>query len=471
MDAELVCRVTGGELYRVNGGYGERVEDVTTDSRIQLNGGMFAAIAGEVFDGHNYIADVIAKGERLILCERVPELPESLPGADLVVVPDTVEALGKLAAHYIYESRIRTVAVTGSVGKTTTKEFIASVLSQKYCTHKTAGNKNNEIGLPLTALAIAPDMEYAVFECGMSGLGEIEYLSNIVRPDVAVITNIGSSHLEKLGSRENIAKAKLEIVSGMSKNGLLIINGDEKLLTDSEVVASYPRVVTAALYNRRADYRAVNIRTVGDGTLFDLIYKGRVATNVELPLIGTHNVYDALYAFAVGIESGMTEDTIRLGLSRYRGVAMRQRVYDVGNFTVIEDCYNASPESMRAAIDVLVTMAKNKGARPMALLGDMKELGSGTHLLHEQIGAYAAKAGVKQLYTYGQLAEGIAKSAILNGIRAENVYVNLDCTAPAVTGDMILSSVGNGDILLVKASRSVAAEAVIEYVKNKIEKS
>ena len=154
MDAEMVCRVTGGELHRINGGYGGRVENVTTDSRVELESGMFVAISGEKFDGHNYIADVIGRGERLILCEKVPELPSELPGADLVVVDDTVTALGKLAKHYIYESSVRTVAVTGSVGKTTTKELIASVLSQKYCTHKTEGNKNNEIGLPLTAFSI-----------------------------------------------------------------------------------------------------------------------------------------------------------------------------------------------------------------------------------------------------------------------------------------------------------------------------
>ncbi len=467
MDAKMISRVTAGKLVTVNGGYGGRIEYVTTDSRVPLESGMFVAISGERFDGHSYIADAIGKGERIILCERVPELSDELPGCDLVVVENTVLALGKLASHYIYESRVRTVAVTGSVGKTTTKELIYSVLSRKYCAHKTEGNKNNEIGLPLTAFALAPDTEYGIFECGMCGLGEIEYLSDIVRPDIAVITNIGSSHLEKLGTRENIARAKLEIVHGMDKSGVLIINGDEPLLTESAAVASRERVITAALHNRNADYRALNIRSVEDKTLFDLIYKGKVAANVEIPLLGTHNVYDALYAFAVGIEAGMTEEAIRIGLSMYRGVAMRQRVYGVRDFTVIEDCYNASPESMRAGIDVLVTMAKAKGKRPVALLGDMKELGDGTHLMHEQVGTYAAEAGIRQLYTYGPLAEGIARAAIIAGIRAENVYVNADSNDPGKTGEMILSSIGKDDILLVKASRSIAAERVIEYMQNK----
>lgn len=468
LDAESVCKITDGKLTKVNGGYGERIQYITTDSRAELTSGMFVAVKGENFDGNSFIESAVRSGKRLVLCERVDEYPADMPGADLVVVPDSVIALGKLAKHYIYESGVKTVAVTGSVGKTTTKEFIYAVLSQKYRTQRNAGNKNNEIGLPETALRIEPDTEYAIFECGMSGLGEIEYLSKIVRPDIGVITNIGSSHLEKLGTRENIAKAKLELTLGMSTDALLIINADEPLLTEAEAVKNHGRVVTASLRNRNADYRALNLRTTKSGTVFDLIYKNRVAANVEIPVFGAHNVYDALYAFAVGIEAGMTEADIRLGLMAYKGADMRQKIYDIGGLTVIEDCYNASPESMRASIDVLVSLAKSRGGRATALLGDMKELGDYTVFMHQQIGVYAAKAGVKVLYTYGKLAENIAESAVTNGVRAQNVYVNLDSDAPNVTGDMILSAAKRGDILLVKASRAVAAEKVIEYLKKKL---
>ncbi len=468
LDAASLCKITGGKHIKINGGYGERIQYVTTDSRVVLESGMFVAINGENFDGNLYIEDAVRKGKRLVLCERVGTYPADMPGADLVLVPNTVEALGKLGKHYVYESRVRTVAVTGSVGKTTTKEFIHAVLSQKYRAQKTDGNKNNAIGLPETALVIAPDTEYAVFECGMSERGEIEHLSKIVCPDIGVITNIGSSHLENLGTRENIAKAKLELLAGMSEDAPLIINADEPLLTESEEVKGHGRVITAALRNRTADYRAVNLRTSPSGMMFDLIYDNRVAANIEIPVFGAHNVYDALFAFAVGIESGMTEADIRLGLMSYKGAAMRQSIYCLGSLTVIEDCYNASPESMRASIDVLASMAKTKGTRATALLGDMKELGEHSAFMHQQIGAYAAKAGVTVLYTYGQLAENIAEAAITNGIRAENVYVNLDSTAPAVTGDMILSSMKEGDVLLVKASRSVAAEKVIEYLRKKL---
>lgn len=474
VNAEYVADVTGGVVCPVRGGYGGGVDTLSTDSRALAEGSLFVAIAGENFDGHNYISAAVSAGARIILAERVPE-GDIDAGVDVVIVKNTVDALGAFGGAFIRESGAHTVAVTGSVGKTTTKEFISACLSAKYRVHKTEGNKNNEIGLPLTALRIPDGTEYAVFECGMSGLGEIEHLSNIVKPEVAVITNIGTSHMESLGSRENIARAKLEIVAGMD-DGVLVINADEPLLygvkdkltaEDENGTRKVGRVVTAALRNRAADYRAVNLRRIGSGTVFDLIYNGRVATNIEIPVIGVHNVYDALYAFAVGIICGMSEAEIRGGLRAFRGAPLRQKIYEHRGITIIEDCYNASPESMRAGIDVLVSLAKERGGRPAALLGDMRELGEYSRHLHDQLGVYAARAGVKVLFTYGTLAESIAASAVANGIRAENVYVNLDCTDPAKTGDMIIDALVPGDVLLVKASRAVAAEAVLEYIKKK----
>ncbi len=467
--AEYVASVTKGAVKPISGGYGGEAATFSTDSRHIDWQCMFAAITGEKFDGHDFIGAAISIGARIIIAERIPDGMGKFDfGVDIVLVDNTVRALGRLASAFIKESGAHTVAVTGSVGKTTTKEFIAACLSAKYRVHKTDGNKNNDIGLPLTALGMEAGTEYAVFECGMSAFGEIEYLSGIVEPELAVITNIGSSHIEKLGSRENIARAKLEIVSGMKPGGTLLINADEPLLYG--VKDSFPgiRVKTAALHNRFADYRAVNIRRVGTGTVFDLIYEGKVSTNIEIPTLGVHNVYDALYAFAVGILSGLTEAEIRSGLKEFKNASMRQRIYDLGGITVIEDCYNASPESMRAGIDVLVSLARDKGGRPAALLGDMRELGEYSRLMHDQLGVHAARAGVKVLFTYGQLAESIAVAAIGNGIRAENVYVNLDCTDPATTGEMVLGALVPGDVLLVKASRAVAAEAVLDYIKAKI---
>ena len=468
LTAELTAQITNGTVHILNGGWGGAVTSLFTDSRAVTGDSMFVCISGENFDGHNYAASAVTSGARIILAERVPD-GEISTGVDVVIVDDTIKALGRLAGYYIKESGAETIAVTGSVGKTTTKEFIASCFAVKHRVHKTEGNKNNEIGLPLTALSMEADTEYAVFECGMSGMHEIEYLSRIVKPDVAVITNIGTAHIEKLGSRENIAKAKLEIVSGMDPvTGVLIINADEPLLYEVKDSLPVGKVITAAQHNREADFRAVNLRRTGNGMVFDLIYMGKVATNIEIPTIGVHNVYDALYAFAAGIVCGLSEAEIRAGLKSFRGVAMRQKIYELAGFTVIEDCYNASPESMRASIDVLMSVAKEKGGRAAALLGDMRELGEYSRLLHEQLGVYAARAGLQLLFTYGAIAENIATAAISNGVRAENVYVNVDCGNPAPTGDMVLGALEAGDVLLVKASRAVAAEAVLEYIKQKV---
>ncbi len=469
LGAEEIARAACGAAAAVNGGWGGECAYLSTDSRAIVDGCIFAAIAGENFDGCDYAAAAAEAGARIIIAER---MPDGLDGkaVDVVIVKNTVRALGDLARYAISRSGMKTVAVTGSVGKTTTKEFVASCFSVKHKTHKTDGNKNNEIGLPLTALSAQADDEYGVFECGMSGRGQIEYLSGIVNPDAAIITNIGTAHIEALGSRENIARAKLEIVSGMKPDGVLVINGDEPLLYGARDTLGV-KVVTAAMHNRDADFRAVNLRRTASGTVFDLIYMGKVETNLEIPTLGAHTVYDALFAIAVSVVCGLSMAEIRVGLRSYRGVSMRQRIYGLGGITVIEDCYNASPESMRASIDVLVSVAKEKGGRAAALLGDMRELGEHSRLLHEQIGVYAARAGVTVLFTYGQIAENIATAAISNGVRAENVYVNPDCTNPAPTGDMILGALAPGDVLLVKASRAVAAEAVIEYMKEKTEKT
>ncbi|MBR3423675.1 MAG: UDP-N-acetylmuramoyl-tripeptide--D-alanyl-D-alanine ligase [Clostridia bacterium] len=300
----------------------------------------------------------------------------------------------------------------------------------------------------------------------MSALGEIEYLSGIVRPDIAVVTNIGSSHLATLGTRENICRAKMEITAGMPENGTVLLNADEPLLF-KEYTERGGKPKLMSIYNRNGDFRAVNLRLRTDGTTFDMICGDRVVTNVELSVPGKHNVYNALSAFAVGTLLGIEADKIKSGLFSYVGYDMRQSVYDIGGITVIDDCYNASPESMRAAIDVLVALAQKKGGAPAALLGDMFELGEYSRLLHDQIGQYAAAAKVSKLFCFGMMSDVVAEAAIKKGIRAENVFVCLDVRDPQTVADMILNSLSEGDVLLVKASRGVHAERVIELLKKK----
>ena len=464
-----IVRYTGGEAVLVNCDTAPPVISYCTDSREVTRGTLFAAIAGERVDGHDYIMSAVEAGASLILCERVPEEIKNSKDIScaLVVVDNTVEAIGKLCHNYKKLLAHKTVAITGSVGKTTTKEFVYAVLSEKYKTHKSSGNHNNELGLPMTVFEMKKDAEIAVLEMGMCNFGEIEYLSEIAEPDVALVTTIGSSHLENLGSRENICKAKLEIVKGLKKGGKLILNGDEPLLEHMRESEYAP--IFVGIKNTDADYLAQNIRYENMRTVFDVVYDKGTVTDIEISVMGEHNVYAALFAFATGITLGLDENEIRRGLAKFKNAAMRQNVYALGEITVIEDCYNASPESMRAAVNVLSDLASiRQNGRMIALLGDMRELGPDSDDLHKKVGAYAADKKVDALFTYGELAENIAIGAIQGGMNENDIFVNRDCSDPQKTGDALIDHLRSGDILLVKASRAVAAEKVIEYLKTKI---
>ena len=463
LTAEEIAKVCRAELIKIGSPASEIVERISHDSREGGDKTLFCAIVGEKYDGHDFIADAVSTGSQVVL---LSSLPENTDGLDFyaIRVEDTVKALGTLAAYYKDFSDATFVAVTGSVGKTTTKEFISAVASASFKTHKTKGNYNNEIGLPLTLFDLSPDDKVSVIEMGLSARGEIEYMSKLVRPDIAVITNIGTSHLAALGTRENICAAKLEIVSGLKKDGSLMLNADEPLLFATRGHVE-PEPEFVSVYNRFGDYRAVNIRYLENGIMYDLIYNNKAVTNVEIPALGRHNVYNSLIAYAVGVKLGMTDDMIRRGLLTFVSTDKRQNIYDVGGITVIDDCYNASPESMRAAIDVLTSIASRRGVKPCALLGDMLELGEYSRLMHDQLGQYAAQMKVQKLYCYGAMADIVAEAAIKKGVRADNVYVSLDSDNPTEMAKMINSSMQSGDVLLVKASRAVSAERVIEALK------
>lgn len=459
-----IAAVTGGSVF--GGGTSITIDHVSIDSRKCCRGCVFFAIAGERFDGHDFIADAVKSGASCIVADRMNDAVADC-GAAVVRVSDTIKALGALAAHYASFSTAKKIAVTGSVGKTTTKEMIAAVASVAYKTHKTEGNYNNEIGLPLTLFRLAPDDMVSVLEMGMSNIGEIEYMSRLARPDIAVVTNIGTSHIAALGTRDNICRAKMEIAAGLSKNGTLLLNGDEPLLlaAGEKALKEGRNTSFISLYNRNAEYRAINVRSSDAGMVFDMIYNGTAVINIDIPVPGKHNVYNALAAYSVGTMLGMSDDQIRRGLSSFENISMRQNIYTVGGITIIEDCYNASPESMRAALEVLSTVAAKNSGRATALLGDMLELGENSRLMHDQLGQAAAASKLSVLYCYGSMADVVAEAAIKKGVRADNVYVCLDSKNYAAMGDMILSAARPGDILLVKASRAVEAEKVIEYIK------
>ncbi len=463
-----IADVVGGKIETRNGADDHiKITGIATSSSEGGDGVMFCAIKGSRVDGANYVPEACSLGTVCVMTTGLTEASDDVktPLA-AIIVEDVIRALGVLAARYRDRSDATFVAVTGSVGKTTTKEMIASVMSTQFKTHKTRGNFNNELGLPLTLFELDPEDKVSVIELGMSNLGEIEYMSKIVRPDVAVITNIGTSHLASLGTRENICRAKMEICAGMSENGVLILNADEPLLFNEYLKADKkPKLMS--VFNRNGDFRAVNIRTRTDGSTFDLIYSDKVVTNVEVSVQGRHNVYNALAAFSVGLVLGLDVESIRAGVASYLGTNMRQSIYDVGGITVIDDCYNASPESMRAAIDVLVSLAAKNNGTPAALLGDMLELGEYSRLLHDQLGQYAAGAKVVKLFCYGKMSDVVAEAAIKKGVRAENVFSCLDTRDPQTMADMIINTLSPGDVLLVKASRGVHAEKVIEILKKK----
>lgn len=477
MKVNVGCNtLTMSELARICGGIltfvgGELNKDtpfsyVCTDSRETADGALFVALGGERVDGHDYIDAAISSGSGCVLCERIPEMRNDRKYV-AVVVEDSIRAVGELAKAYDRRINHRKVAVTGSVGKTTTKEFIASVLSEGFRVHKTEGNYNSNIGMPLSMLSMSNDTEVSVLEMGMSALGEIEYLSRIAEPDIAIVTNIGSSHMGHLGSRENIGKAKLEIVKGLKKGGTLLLNGDDDVLrayVNPDFIPVYVGI------DRDCDFRAVNIRQTVNKTTFDIVMKDRTVEGVTIPTIGKHNVYAALFAFAVGVRMNLKDSVILKGLCGFVPIGMRQNIYDLGKITVIEDCYNASPESMRAAISVLHDISVTKNGRMTALLGDMYELGGFSERFHEEVGLYFASLGGGPLYTFGERADGIAQGAMLGGMATEYVFRNTDVNNPELSAQMLLHSLKEGDTLLVKASRGARAERVIEYLKENIDR-
>ncbi|MBE6596362.1 MAG: UDP-N-acetylmuramoyl-tripeptide--D-alanyl-D-alanine ligase [Ruminococcaceae bacterium] len=464
--AEL-ARICGGMLCFVGGEINKDIlfDSVCTDSRETAEGALFVAIDGERVNGHDYIDAALSSGSGCVLCERIPDsLTDKKYAA--VVVEDSVKAMGELAKAYDRRINHRKVAITGSVGKTTTKEFVAAVLGESFKVHKTEGNFNSNIGMPLSMLSMKHDTEVSVLEMGMSALGEIEYLSKIAEPDIAIVTNIGSSHMEHLGSREKICQAKLEIVRGLKSEGTLLLNGDEPLLRDLPELDP----IYVGIENENCHFRAINIRTLQNTTVFDIVTDGETILDVEIPTLGNHNVYAALFAFAVGVRMGICTDDILRGLKNFRPVGMRQNIYDLDGITVIEDCYNAAPESMKAAISVMKQLSERSGGRMTALLGDMYELGESSEKLHEEVGLEFARMGGKVLYTFGKGASNIAGGAVLGGVLNENILRNEDVRNPELSGEMILNNLRAGDILLVKASRGAAAERVIRYIKENRER-
>lgn len=424
-----------------------RISEVCIDTRTITPGCLFWAIRGERFDGH----DFIAKAYELGAVGAVSDHP--IPGLrNLLVVQDTRQALLDLASGYRDRFRVMLVGVTGSVGKTSTKEMIAAILSAKGKTLKTEGNRNNEIGMPLALLGLDSSHQNAVMEMGMSGPGEIRALSQVCRPAVGVITNIGVSHLENLGSRENILKAKLEITDGMAQDAPLILNADNDLLSGVSGMLEHP-VIYYGIDNRRADVTAADIRPKDGGTAFTIQFYGR-SIPAWLPLVGRHNVYNALAGFCVGLVENMEPEIIVKAMRLYKNSGLRQNIRQHRGVTIIADCYNASPDSMRSAIDVITNIECT--GRRICVFGDMLELGAISEEAHEEIGKAVTRANVDLLACFGEQSRAIRRGALLAGMKNVRHFAEKE-----ELSRWLADTLRPGDAVIFKASRGIALEEVV----------
>lgn len=427
------------------------IEEITTDSRKQMHHGLFIPLVGERFDGHNFISQVYEKGACAVLTMQGQVIDENVA---TIAVKDTKEALLDLARFYRKSFKIPLVGITGSVGKTSTKEMIYAVLSGKWHVHKTEGNYNNDIGLPLTLFGLNPMHEAAVIEMGMNHFGEIHKLAQTALPDVGVITNIGTSHIENLGSREGILKAKLEILDGLDPNGLLVINGDNDLLATLDTL---PVKHVSYGLNPKNDYWAKDIRSEGENT-YAAVTTPKATYNICIEALGEHMVYNTLAAIAVAEHYGLTKTEILKGLGTYKPAKMRMHIETLtSGITVIDDTYNASPDSMQAALKVLSDYTV-KGKR-IAVLGDMFEMGDFAKHLHEEVGKFAATCPIDELITVGQLA-----GYIKEGYDATSGHKSLHYSSKEAFIEEALNQFKKGDCILFKASRGMQFEKLVQAV-------
>lgn len=427
----------------------EKYEDVeflgaNNDTRVMKEGQLFVALQG-ARDGHDFIPAAMEKGAAAVLCSRkVGDFPA-------IYVEDPRIAMGQIAREELSRIGAKVVAVTGSVGKSTTKEMIATVLESNFKTSKTPANHNNDIGMPMAILGMDADTQVAVLEMGMNHFGEISYLSNIGHPDVAVIINVGTAHIEFLGSQEGIRKAKMEIVDGMNERGMLLLNGDDLLLRN------LPREPQQRItyFGQSADcaVRALNVHQDGEYLCFQA-EAGKLTIPVQMKLEGEHYVADALAAVAVGLKLAVPSEKIRQSLLNFRNISGRQEIFEKNGFTIINDCYNAGPESMAAALNVL----GNRPGRHIAVLGDMLELGDCSNAEHYKIGRIAAeKADI--VYAYGPHSARIKDGTITGGMPESRGNAFLDRNALVRA---LKKAAKPGDVILFKGSHGMHLEQILE---------
>lgn len=461
MTLKNIARAIGGTLH-MEGAPADISPDsieaagVVCDSRKMEKGFIFIATVGGRVDGHSFIESVFEMGALGVVCEEAPKNPK---GA-YILVNDSFQALKDMAEFYLSGLDVKVVGITGSVGKTSTKEFVASVLAQGFRVQKTDGNFNNEVGLPLTVLQIRNDCEAAVLEMGISDFGEMRRLSKIAKPDICVITNIGQCHLENLGTRDGILKAKTEIFEYMKENGSICLNGDDdKLAAVSEVRGVKPLFFGSsercAVY--ADDYKDSGL--FGSSVTIHINNNGHVQFRADIPLPGAHMVSNALAAAAVGTIMGISAEKIKKGISDVKPLGGRSHIIRGGRFTVIDDCYNANPVSMKAALDLLTMSDLNISPRRVAVLGDMFDLGKNERELHAEVGKYAAGLEIHVLVCVGKLCKSMydAAAGAANEGKKELHYFEDKADMLSALENILQ----DGDTVLVKASHGMKFEEVV----------
>jgi len=451
---ENIALACEGKLILINGDDAEKeVSSVIIDSRKCVKDCAFVATKGERVDGHSFINQVWQNGALVVICE---DEPEEING-NCIVVKNSFVALKAIAEFYRMQLDVKIIGIAGSVGKTSTKELVASVISEKFSTQKTAGNFNNEVGVPLTIFSIDESHEMAIVEMGISDFGEMSRLSKIVKPNTVVMTNIGPCHLEQLKDLDGVLKAKSEIFESMDNKGIVIVNGDdEKLRTIRRVNDKTP--VYFGL-NERNDVFAENIVNMGlEGTKCIICTReGKFEVHIKIP--GEHMVLNALAGTAAGLNYGMSLNEIKSGIENAKGIAGRSNIISKDDVIVIDDCYNANPKSMKAAIDLL----DSSGSANIAILGDMFELGENEEKLHSEIGRYINNKNIDVLICVGALSSYIYEGADKAGLRKYYFEQLSECQEKLP--DILAEYKGSGKpAVLVKASHGMHFEKLLELV-------
>lgn len=430
----------------------KEIKAVSTDTRKIEEGTMFIALKGENFNGNNYVLDAFNKGAKIAIVDEVKcDLNELKEDVALIKVQNTGRALMDLAKFYREKLGLKVVGITGSAGKTSTKDLVAAVLSDKYKVFKTKGNFNNEIGLPLMILELDSTYDVAILEMGMRGLGQIKELAEIASPDLGIITNIGISHIEILKTRENILKAKMEIATFFDKNNTLVVCGNDDFL-GALPEAQYKIVKTGVGENFEIGSKNIALEELSSKFT---VYDGEKEEEFSLDMPGEHNISNLMLGIAIAKELGVSFEEMKRGLKNIEATSMRLELIKKDGFSILNDCYNSSPVAVKSAIDVMKNI---EGKRRIAVLGTMRELGHKSEEAHMEIGKYAKENGIEKVLCFGDFSENI-KEGYGEGC---TVYENKE----ELIKDL-LNIICEGDIILVKASRSLKFEEITKALLEK----